>query len=1365
MSFEWQEVDVVYAAIPSLGAYINPTHVVCDPYQELVWCAYPNGRVTSFLFPELGSVYTSLPAHHKERIRGLECTNLGVLSISATSAHLFARHGKTLLRITSNQLFDKQRERHGTNANCDEVKGPLPPAMNNDDDGRGLSASEFTSVCDNGGRPSFIVGLTYRTPLDHSSGAGKVMGGIFTIDAYRGSVLRYMDTEKGVYQIKRAAHHVVHTEAAGGKLFVRDAVTLELRHVIETGCGILHDIDVRGNSLAVSGVTFRGQSAGSKAAAVAAAAAAATQHYSQYHQMVNSQHADPLIRMYDLRLGRALAPVQFAPGARFLRFWPRWPTGLASLSMLGALQYLDTKGTMTPESMIVHAPLASSQHQIAQAGGSPESVQAVTFAVASQGTCVVVVDNMGAMHLFSDLPKEQLSLHGGYGEQVLYVDEPRDFVRTMVLPDDDSVSLGCFPLPATVQVPEWSIGNMDASYLINETPHDPDMGHLNNLRDSSPTKQFHGHISGTRYPGPRHHDGQRKFHLTGDMPYQMQRIIQVPIAQIPEELYREAKPIHNVLYAPSKGRNRGQLATFVMPKSGTGSHHHHHHHRSAKHHGHHSVRDGDRAYRDGGAGGHKKRGGTKDGDFDLEHADGANLWKTSRPPPSHRRVEVKFGRIGIDSFDFQSYNATPFASLESNSANAYCNSVLQVLYHLPFVGSSLRSHLCSRQLCLSCEMSFLFHMLSLQTTNKNCQASNFIRTLRTIPQATALGLVSSEDTDKAHTRDNLGRLIQNLNRFLHRQIHTETHTETGGDWNRKDSAATLKKYPENRWLIDDLSEEGGKTEESEPYPNRAIGQDIVRRFQGTNTEIQDICGSCKQVKVRSMETFIIDMHYPPLTTQQHSLIKEGNPIPDAKDPHDVDPTVDGPTFGGLISNSVDKDVKTRAFCENCQKYSLIRQKKHWTRLPHVMNVNLGLDKRSERDYWKAKGRNWVPHRLGMRLNEEGSLETIDLPTLAQDSDNTSATDDPDEAGNQARKDGYTIYHLCSVISYIQDEQWGNTLVAHIRMDATHFERIGADMPVDIMKGHRKWYIFNDFCIRPSSGEEATLFNDAWKTPVIAMFVDERLVAHDRCEIPNLITDDVLLMEEEDAMILDDGRLETSIKDKKNKRERKVERAYTPLVKEELPDEHSIMAIDAEFVALKHEERIIRSDGTKSTVKPIHMGLARVSVVRGQGDTKYEPCIDDYIQTNEEVVDYLTDYSGIEPGDLDPKRSTKNLCSLKWTYLKLRRLIDRGVKLVGHGLKQDFRTINILVPADQIIDTVDIFHLPHQRKIRLRFLAWFLLEEEIQSETHDSIEDALTALKVYERYLQLKEEGTFNQTLQEIYEEGRRLNWTPPHWES
>lgn len=83
--------------------------------------------------------------------------------------------------------------------------------------------------------------------------------------------------------------------------------------------------------------------------------------------------------------------------------------------------------------------------------------------------------------------------------------------------------------------------------------------------------------------------------------------------------------------------------------------------------------------------------------------------------------------------------------------------------------------------------------------------------------------------------------------------------------------------------------------------------------------------------------------------------------------------------------------------------------------------------------------------------------------------------------------------------------------------------------------------------------------------------------------------------------------------------------------------------------------------------------------------------------------------------------------------------------------------DIFVPPDQIIDTVKIYSSPsRQRRLSLRFLVWFLLETEIQTASHDSIEDAKYALMLYRAYLRFEEEGRFDEIMEQIFDEGQKV---------
>ncbi|KAH7648249.1 PAN2 family exonuclease [Cryptosporidium bovis] len=235
----------------------------------------------------------------------------------------------------------------------------------------------------------------------------------------------------------------------------------------------------------------------------------------------------------------------------------------------------------------------------------------------------------------------------------------------------------------------------------------------------------------------------------------------------------------------------------------------------------------------------------------------------------------------------------------------------------------------------------------------------------------------------------------------------------------------------------------------------------------------------------------------------------------------------------------------------------------------------------------------------------------------------------------------------------------------------------------------------------------------------------------------------------------------------------------------------IVALDSEYVALTEEQSVVRPDGTKEILKKSQLSLARVSIVRcgaipllmqqdtsqanGNGDygesisnngvdlsSRNGIILDNYIShgsnNSQQPKDYLTKYSGVKPGDLDPKTSNHFLTSKACVLKKLQFLVDAGVVFIGHALQSDFKIINIYVPPFQIIDTVEIYRLPDERYISLRFLAKYVLNENIQAEVHDSIVDAKTAFELFLRYLSHKKNNTWNDFLTHLYSKGHSVDW-------
>lgn len=530
----------------------------------------------------------------------------------------------------------------------------------------------------------------------------------------------------------------------------------------------------------------------------------------------------------------------------------------------------------------------------------------------------------------------------------------------------------------------------------------------------------------------------------------------------------------------------------------------------------------------------------------------------------------------------------------------------------------------------------------------------------------------------------------------------------------------------NRFLLSQLHDEWAH---NKPIGDQPVPKCAVEGMLGANIISLRHCASCGSNTSSHATSFTFKLKCP-LDQGEFNGLNGGKRT----------------TFASMFASILTQNNQSHNYCDHCKTFQLMTVTQEVESIPPQLSISCDMSgEGGEEAFWSSVSDDytparsssvdhWIPFFLLVTKeeesittgNERASGTTSSISTSSSESPSTSSSTPkstsrwvvqefdklPPHLSNDSR-----IYELSAVVSSIKDD------------DMQHM--IG-----QIRTAPDQWHLFNDFHVAPCGRLDAVHISSDWKIPSLIHY--RRRDAEEVFPSPayvNPITSKCFC------------EMATPCED--------------PIVSEaQLAELENELAIDAEFVLLKEEQSEDSHGGLKRIISPNEFGVARVSLLGTTIATGSEKCVmDDYVSINSsDIINYLTQYSGINVGDLDRKTSKHHVLSLKAAYLKLRYIVDSGRILVGHGLTKDFSTINIVVPSSQVIDTVNLFHLENQRMISLRFLANVLLGLDIQQSTHDSIEDSRTALQLYRRYQELTAQGTFDEVLQEIYAIGRKRLW-------
>lgn len=418
-------------------------------------------------------------------------------------------------------------------------------------------------------------------------------------------------------------------------------------------------------------------------------------------------------------------------------------------------------------------------------------------------------------------------------------------------------------------------------------------------------------------------------------------------------------------------------------------------------------------------------------------------------------------------------------------------------------------------------------------------------------------------------------------------------------------------------------------------------------------------------------------------------------------------------FGEVLHHALSKESPLRAWCAETRSYETVVQRKIATSLPTVLVISCCCaGKRNEEglSIWRTnapENGHWLPEMVEIEITdsgnvivrewteEAGSCERVWMECKRSSQLPSSIADIVTSSLSSVRKHRY---RLDVVLSFVRDDMDAATIeqlslspseeanghhVLHARIPfcykrrALDNQRAQAHRVVSTMESASKdaardakltltsgtnpevfrkriedvdqklesldqsndeWVLFNGFVVSSTVVEDARAFHMPFKEPCLVIF--------------RAIDDNTKSKTENKKDEAEPTKIPTSVI-----RTRSLSTGRPPdyNTKNDLPGAGDLIAFDAEFVSVQEEESVLTNTGSKLVTRETRYALARFSVIDCHSGNIL---LDDYVLPCEPVVNYLTRFSGIVEGDLDPKNSPHHLISMRSAYLKLRCLMER-----------------------------------------------------------------------------------------------------------